>query len=1059
MATAYTSLLGLALPVTGELSGSWGDTVNDSITSLLDSAISGTTTLSTDADVTLTSSDGVADQARQAILLWTAGGSTTRNITAPAHSKAYFVINKTSSTQSIVIRGVGPTTGVTVLAGTQSLVVWNGVDFVEVASGNVDGPASSTDNAVARFDGTTGKLIQNSVVTIADTTGNMAGVGTLGVGAITTSGALTYGGVTLSNSVTGTGSMVLATSPTLTTPALGTPSALVGTNITGTAAGLTAGNVTTNANLTGAITSTGNATVLGSFSSANLAGALTDETGTGSAVFATSPTLVTPALGTPSSGTVTNLTGTASININGTVGATTANTGAFTTITTSSTVTLNGATANGVAYADGSKVLTTGSALTFDGTALAPDGTTRTLGTTALRWGTVYATAFADGTDQLVGSSGAQARFGYGAGWTSQAFAISGSEQMRLNSTGLGIGTSSPDAKLQVQGTSGSSAYLRFGRYNGYSGGIEWRSYSASGGWDLKTGTGSNADLIFSRTEGSGNYIFNDANLGIGTSSPGSFEGAVKTVIGGGSGNPILTLYGGNATYGGIYFADGTTGNEKYRGFFEYDHASDALRIGTTGSTRATLDASGNLGLGVTPSAWATLSKGLEVGTYGAVSSNSSTGGAYLSNNAYLSTNNDTTGWVYETTDGATLYKQGLGFHQWSIAASGTAGNAITFSQVMTLDASGNLGIGTSSPTARVHAYSGTAMTQITADGTGAIKTGINFASGGTTYGQIYFDNNSPYDMSVMQQYSTGSLRFGTNNTERARIDASGNLGIGTSSPNYPLTIYKATFPLLQFINSASGTAGGDGLLIYLNGTTATISNEESGSITFQTAGTLRATLDASGNLGLGVTPSAWSTSSQNALQILSAGVSGNVGGNTASRFTHACYLDGSTWKYQYTSVGPARYEITGPDSGSTHSWSIAAGGTAGNAITFTQAMTLDASGNLGIGLTSPSQKLSVGGNMAFHQSSNLTTTTGYLNIAPSSTLILDTGDTVQFRTSGTERARITSGGDLIQTVNTTAATLTTNGTLTFSIVDNSTLRISVRGSDGTTRTATVALT
>jgi hypothetical protein len=233
MATAYTSLLGLALPVTGELSGSWGDIVNDSITSLLDSAISGTTTLSADADVTLTTTDGAANQARQAILLWTASGSTTRNITAPAHSKAYFVINKTGGTQSIVIRGAGPTTGVTVLAGTQSLVVWDGADFVEVASGNVDGPASSTDNAVARFDGTTGKLIQNSVVTIADSTGNMAGVGTLGVGAITTSGALTYGGVTLSNSVTGTGSMVLSTSPTLVTPALGTPSSATLTNATG----------------------------------------------------------------------------------------------------------------------------------------------------------------------------------------------------------------------------------------------------------------------------------------------------------------------------------------------------------------------------------------------------------------------------------------------------------------------------------------------------------------------------------------------------------------------------------------------------------------------------------------------------------------------------------------------------------------------------------------------------------------------------------------------------------------------------------------------------------
>ena len=70
--------------------------------------------------------------------------------------------------------------------------------------------------------------------------------------------------------------------------------------------------------------------------SAQLRAAVTDETGTGALVFATSPTLVTPALGTPSSGVVTNLTGTASININGTVGATTPNTGNFTVLTENS---------------------------------------------------------------------------------------------------------------------------------------------------------------------------------------------------------------------------------------------------------------------------------------------------------------------------------------------------------------------------------------------------------------------------------------------------------------------------------------------------------------------------------------------------------------------------------------------------------------------------------------------------------------------------------------------------------------------------------------------------
>ena len=80
--------------------------------------------------------------------------------------------------------------------------------------------------------------------------------------------------------------------------------------VTGTITG-EADTVVTNANLTGHVTSVGNAAVLGSFTSAHLLAALTNETGTGVAVFNTSPTLVTPALGTPASGVMTNVSGTA----------------------------------------------------------------------------------------------------------------------------------------------------------------------------------------------------------------------------------------------------------------------------------------------------------------------------------------------------------------------------------------------------------------------------------------------------------------------------------------------------------------------------------------------------------------------------------------------------------------------------------------------------------------------------------------------------------------------------------------------------------------------------
>ena len=131
--TNFSPLLGLALPTTGDLSGTWGVVVNEAITGLIDSAVAGTTTLAADSDVTLTTTNGAANQARNAVILWTASGTTTRNITAPAQSKAYVVINATGGTQSIVIRGSGPTTGVTVPAGEKALVAWNGSDFVVIS--------------------------------------------------------------------------------------------------------------------------------------------------------------------------------------------------------------------------------------------------------------------------------------------------------------------------------------------------------------------------------------------------------------------------------------------------------------------------------------------------------------------------------------------------------------------------------------------------------------------------------------------------------------------------------------------------------------------------------------------------------------------------------------------------------------------------------------------------------------------------------------------------------------------------------------------------------------
>jgi hypothetical protein len=408
----------------------------------------------------------------------------------------------------------------------------------------------------------------------------------------------------------------------------------------------------------------------------------------------------------------------------------------------SAALTLSAGTANGVPYLNASKVLTTGSALTFDGTALAPDNTTRTLGTSSLRWGTVFATSLADGTDQLIGSSGTTVLVGYGASWTAQSFAIGGSEQMRLNSSGLEV------------------------------------KQSQLIGYSSFAGIGTNGLAVA-------------GNVGIGTSSPGA----------------KLEVRDTNAT--GLFSNSAT----RY-GYVQWENTGGEFRIGTdgafglrfdTGATRRmTLDTSGNLGLAVTPSAWRSIDKVLQVNRVSLYDENGNA--MYLGHNFF---ENSSGSYIYLNSDFASYYSQIDGKHSWHTAASGTAntttitngvsytiitsGNQtafgaannnvgtsftatssgtlssgtvsqnISFTQAMTLDASSRLLVGTT--TAGV---GNNANTAFTVAGGATVYTSL-IASGGQELNLI-----AQSGLVGVYARTNDPLLFGTNNTERARITSGG---------------------------------------------------------------------------------------------------------------------------------------------------------------------------------------------------------------------------------------------------------------------------------------------
>jgi hypothetical protein len=299
-----------------------------------------------------------------------------------------------------------------------------------------------------------------------------------------------------------------------------------------------------------------------------------------------------------------------------------------------------------------------------------------------------------------------------------------------------------------------------------------------------------------------------------------------------------------------------TTGDTNTGIFFP---AADTIAFAEGGVESMRLDSSGNLGLGVTPSAWSASVKALEIpsGSLFAFS----TSETHVTQNAIFDG-----AWKYKNTGAALDYQQTAGRHAWFNAPSGTAGGTISFTQAMTLDASGNLLVGTTT----ANTYSGYSTFQLGQSTSGSI---INFQGGATSTSSaahIRLDCSgttvSSLTIETRNQAGTASapILFKTQETERARITSGGGFLVGSNPSEIGTNSVTAA--------SSGSTANGFACLVSgyaaaffgINNTASTVRGVPASSfgvgtadgipLTFATNNTERARITSGGDFCIGAT-------------------------------------------------------------------------------------------------------------------------------------------------------------------------------------------------------------
>jgi hypothetical protein len=390
----------------------------------------------------------------------------------------------------------------------------------------------------------------------------------------------------------------------------------------------------------------------------------------------------------------------------------------------------------------------------------------------------------------------------------------------------LDIQSASGDARIRLDAPASSDTEIKF-----YNAGVAQYTIGHDDATDNFVIGGANVDAPMVSVDKSG-------NVGIGTTAPTNYySGADNFVIKQASGEGGMSIVTANDTSGAIYFADGVTGSEQYRGGIGYTHTTDKLFFVSGGSTKAWMDTDGNVGIGYSdPSDFTSVgADNLVIGP--------------LSGNNGITVNSATTGYgALAFADGTGANDQYRGLIQYSHTADSLAlfTNATT---KMTILSSGNVGIGTTSPATDLHVNSENAEGSLTLS-----RGGTNMVSG-QGVGSIVFPadyNGTPTNYGKIVTYANalsavrGSLDFKVKSTSGTLLTgmtvygtSSGvNVGIGATDPVKKLDVRGQ----LAISNSASS-------YWYLDRHDSTGYFE-----IFDDGDVNRLTIDTSGNVGIGTT-------------------------------------------------------------------------------------------------------------------------------------------------------------------------------------------------------------